>query len=85
MLYAQFYIERNGKLIEPCGDRAVIILDARYRPETNTQIAREECEKRGFVAWSIHRGQFLNSKKVSGPWRIPGKDDKTAFSAYYGA
>ena len=74
MLYAQFY-QRSAldgiTLVEACGDRAVIILDGRHNSRTNGEIAAEECVKRGYSAWSIHRGEsFTRSQKVAGPWSV---------------
>lgn len=94
MLYAQFYSMSTGYgtngtpvPIEACGDRSVIILDARVKPETNGRIAAAECVKRGFVAWSIHSGRsFTDSRRVSGPW-FPNNSpaDNTASAASFGA
>lgn len=101
MRYAQFYSESTGcvpgsipprfdparaELIEACGDRAVVIIDARIRPEAAGQIAAQECAKRGFKGWRMFEGEsFTRSRPVSGLWRIAGTDDKTAMSAYFGA
>jgi hypothetical protein len=62
--YAQFFIRSaidNNRIVEGCGDRAVIILDGRIT---------KECQKRGFVAWQIHQGDFRQSKPVSGIWYV---------------
>ena len=69
MIYAQFYhYDLSGKLAEPCGDRAVVIIDARLRTETIGKIAAEECKKRGYVAWAIFKGEsFTRSRRLSGP------------------
>lgn len=74
MLYAQFYqvsaLDQN-KLIEASGDRSVIILDGRYRSETNGKIAADECKKRGYVAWRIFSGEsFTRSRPVSQLWYV---------------
>ena len=79
MLYAQFYNLSTGyvegtippqfgepQLIEASGDRAVIILDARYNKATNEEISAKECAKRGYKAWRIFRGETFNrSSSVS--------------------
>lgn len=71
--YAQFFhrsaIDQN-KIIEACGDRAVIILDGRCSREWMGQTAAEECKKRGYVAWQIHRGNFRESSPISGVWYV---------------
>ena len=57
MIYAQFYhYDTTGKLAEACGDRAVVIIDARLRMATIGEIAAEECKKRGYDAWVIFQG-----------------------------
>lgn len=92
MRYAQFYTESTGyvpgsipprfdpaykTLIEGCGDRAVIIIDARIRAETAGHIAAQECKARGFQAWRIFEGEsFTRSRPVSGLWRVTGAEDK---------
>jgi len=74
MLYAQFYqasaINQN-EIIEACGDRSVIILDGRYKSETNGGIAADECKKRGYKAWRIFSGEtFTRSRPVSQLWYV---------------
>ena len=81
MLFAQFYHLSTGYVpgsipprfddaykrpIEACGDRAVIVLDARHSNATNDNIARAECEKRGYIGYQIFRGEtFTRSRPVS--------------------
>jgi hypothetical protein len=81
MLFAQFYQLSTGYVpgsvpprfddaykmpIEACGDRAVIVLDARHSNATNDNIARNECEKRGYIGYQIFRGEtFTSSRAVS--------------------
>lgn len=100
MRYAQFYAESTGyvpgsmpprfdpaykTLIEGCGDRAVIIIDARIRSETAGQIAATECKKRGFLAWRMYEGQsFTQSKPVSMLYQVYSSVDNSASSASYG-
>ena len=58
--YAQFY-DRSAidpdHIVEACGDRAVIILDGRNGRATHNAIAREECKKRGYIGYTIHKGE----------------------------
>jgi hypothetical protein len=72
MIYAQFYhYDTTGKLAEACGDRSVVIIDARLKPRTIGEIAAEECKKRGYVAWAIFKGEsFTNSVRVSNVWYV---------------
>ena len=72
MIYAQFYhYDLSGNLAEACGDRAVVIIDARLRKATVGEIAADECEKRGYNAWAIFKGEsFTNSVKVSNIWYV---------------
>lgn len=66
--YAQFFglsaIDKS-KIIEACGDRAVIILDGRCNRQWMLETAARECKKRGFVAWQLHSGDFRQSQKIS--------------------
>ena len=69
MLYAQFFHKSavGPELVEACGDRAVIVLDARERSDTHDTIARQECAKRGYLAFQLNRGDtFTRSVPVSG-------------------
>lgn len=72
MIYAQFYhYDLGGKLAEACGDRAVVIIDARLRKATVGKIAAEECKKRGYDAWAIFKGEsFTNSSPLSEVWYV---------------
>lgn len=72
MIYAQFYhYGLTGDLVEACGDRAVVIIDARLKPRTVGEIAADECKKRGYVAWAIFKGEsFTNSVRVSDIWYV---------------
>ncbi len=70
MLYAQFY-QRSALdplvTIEACGDRSVIILDARCSPTRNGRIAEHECAKRGYVAWRMFRGEAFTRSAPASP------------------
>lgn len=79
MLFAQFYQMSTGyipgtippqfgepKLIEATGDRSVIVLDGRILESFNLNIARQECKKRGYVAYALFKGEtFCRSKRVT--------------------
>lgn len=71
--YARFFIRsaiNPNKIVEGCGDRAVIILDGRCSKQWMGEISAQECKKRGFVAWQIYQGCFRESKPVSGVWYV---------------
>lgn len=72
MIYAQFYhYDTSGKLAEACGDRSVVIIDARLHTATICGIAADECKKRDYVAWAIFKGKsFTNSVRVSDIWYV---------------
>ncbi len=76
MIYAQFYhYDTTGKLAEACGDRSVVIIDARLRMATIGEIAADECKKRGYVAWAIFKGEsFTNSVRVSHIWHARAQE-----------
>lgn len=86
MIFAQFYDRKlDGTLGEALGDRSVVIFDGRLAKATVTRLASAEAVKRGFEAFSIHAGDsFTRSRKLSGPWAVPGQTDRTAASASYG-
>jgi len=87
MYFAQFYNRKlDGTLGEAVGDRGVFILDGRNNKAPMGQDAVAHAQRYGFEAYSIHAGEsFTRSRKVSGPWPVPGKQDSTAASASYGA
>lgn len=69
--YVQFYqpsATDRTQLIEACGDRAVVILDARENRVKHVTIALTECRKRGYAAWQIMHavsGRFDNAKALT--------------------
>lgn len=71
MIFAQFYQRavyppESTKVIEACGDRAVIVLDGRERTATHHEISREECIKRGYLGYKLFKGEtFTRSAPVS--------------------
>ncbi len=66
MIYAQFYeLDRTNSLVEACGDRQVIKLDGRQSKSSWCSVAEDVARKRGYLAWSIHKGgSFTESRKV---------------------
>lgn len=76
MYYAQFYQmsvpnhwnDYKEELIEACGDRSVIIIPNAGNKKSLDEmrdIADKECRKRGYKAFSIHKGRsFLDSKEL---------------------
>lgn len=77
MRFVTFYqksaIDAN-KLVEACGDRAIIILDGRNNAETHHAIAESECIKRGYLAYQRHIGESFTRTNWDGavirPWVI---------------
>ena len=58
--------EESKRLIEACGDRSVIQVDARLTDCNIRQIARDECIKRKYLAWQLLKGtSLLDAKPVS--------------------
>ena len=55
--------EDSKRLIEACGDRSVIQVDARLTDCNIRQIARDECIKRKYLAWQILKGSSLSDAK----------------------
>jgi hypothetical protein len=69
MIYAQFFqpsATDRTKLIEACGDRSVVILDARFCRTAHRSWAQEECASRGYKAWQLMKGpRFSDSRPIS--------------------
>jgi hypothetical protein len=68
MIYVQFYQKgvMTGDTIEACGDRSVVVLDGRCTRDWLMDIATDECEKRGFIAWRLFKGDsFTRSTPIS--------------------
>ena len=76
MIYAAFYQapvnygQADLSPIEACGDRAVIVLDARQRPQTHVTIAARECAKRGYLGFSLHMGETFTRASMIRPMRL---------------
>ena len=71
MLFATFYQhpvnygQADLSPIEACGDRAVIILDGRSKQADHVAIAHNECVKRGYVGFALHKGDtFTRSTMI---------------------
>lgn len=77
MYYAQFFGSSAldpTKLVEACGDRAVIILDGRENENKLVETARLECKKRGYSAWQLKKGEtFTRSAVITRVYTV-GKD-----------
>jgi len=75
MYFIQFYTrsvpnEWNGykrNLIEACGDRAVCIIDGRESQTSQEILAVEECKKRNYSGYSIHRGESFTRNQTIVP------------------
>jgi hypothetical protein len=68
MKYAQFFYPsavNRVELIEACGDRAVIIFDGRESRATHERIARDECAKRGYLAFQIRQGESFSRSNAA--------------------
>lgn len=68
MLFAQFYQKSaiGPEIIEACGDRSVIIYDARVRRETTIDDAKKECARRGYQAFAMFHGEtFTRSTRIT--------------------
>lgn len=70
MLFAQFHQVAvwpagTTDIIEACGDRSMIVIDARIKPHSQCEIAARECIKRGYVGYSLHMGEtFTRASEV---------------------
>lgn len=63
--YAQFYEERNGVMVEPCGSFALIILDARMSVESMKDVAAYHCNARKYDAYRVYRGNLKNATALT--------------------
>ena len=90
MFFVQFYIyktvTKGMKLAEKAiGDNAIFEITKHTDAKIVSQIAERECIIRGFDSWCIFSGDSItNAKPVSCIYGVNRKEDKTAFSAYYG-
>lgn len=68
MRYIQFFQKSalDDSLIEACGDRAVVIVDARLAVWRALLVGESECKRRGYLAWQIFEGKsFTDSIAIS--------------------
>ena len=68
MKYVQYFEMFNNKLVEACGDRAVVIIDGRYRVSRCHEEARElnGFRRPHYDAYQIWEGEsLLRSKPIS--------------------
>lgn len=64
--HAEFHhIDLAGNLVPACGDRSVVILDGRISSEAMHAIAADECDKRGYVAYRIMRGDRFTTATLA--------------------
>lgn len=73
MLFAQFYQKSaiGPEIIEACGDRSVVICDARLRRETTIEDAKKECARRGYQAFAMFHGEtFTRSTRITSIQKI---------------
>ncbi len=86
MIYVQFYdYDLSGKLSEPCGDRAVIVVDGRLSRANIGTIAAKECLKREYAAWRVFKGDsFTSSRPISCLWFV-SRDEPVRDPVYLSA
>jgi hypothetical protein len=68
MRYVQYYDKINGKLLEVCGDRGVVILDARNSIHTSIDdaINMNGVHRPLYAAFKIFQGEsFMNSNPMT--------------------
>jgi hypothetical protein len=74
MDYVQFHqpsATDPAVLVPACGDRSVVILDGCFAKVTHEAWAIELCRRRGYAAWSLHRGSsFLDSHQTHPTTRL---------------
>ena len=77
-LYAQFYVNRSGKVVKGIGDRAVIRLNAREHRGVHHGIARDWIRRhetsQNFVAYRLFAGSILNPHYVTPTLRLDGTE-----------
>jgi hypothetical protein len=74
--YAIFYQLRDGRYVEPCGDRKIVRLDGRLSYANMKALAHDVGKQRGFDAYTVERGQRLDRLfcLTVGPQPINGKE-----------
>ena len=77
MTYVQFYNlsvsgywnNHTSEPIEACGDRGVVILDGRESKDSHIAIAESECAKRGYIGYSLHKGDSFSRSVTIKPYK----------------
>jgi hypothetical protein len=86
-VFAQFWQmsvawgDNPSKPIEACGDRAVIILDGRNSSDAWHAIAANEAKKRGYIGYTIHKGDRFEAPAATRLHRVDHKTDLQTISA----
>ena len=60
------FLESEKTPTQACGTNAVLSLDARYTLDRHIAEARRVCKQRGFIGFSIERGDFRKSSVTVG-------------------
>lgn len=72
MRFVQFYgrsAVNPAEVIEACGDRAVIVLDARESFSRQLDYCESQCRLRGYVGFSVHAGESFSRSRIVLPYR----------------
>ena len=78
--------EAHKKPIPACGSDSILYADGRWGNRRIADEARRVGQQRGFIGYQVFEGRSLtDSKPISGYWPLPGKQDRTAYSATHGA
>ena len=76
MIYASFYHapvnygQSDLSPIEACGSDSVLILDGRHNRMNHNLHARSVCLARGFLGFSLNRGETFTRSTVIQPMRL---------------
>ena len=79
--FAQFWQLSTGlplskpEPIHACGDRAVIILDGRNTSDAWHAIAADEAKKRGYIGYTIHKGERFDAPAACAMVSVQGMSD----------
>lgn len=67
----------NGKPepVHACGDRAVIVLDGRNTSDAWHAIAADEAKKRGYIGYTIHKGERFDAPAACAMVPVKGLPD----------
>ena len=96
-VYAQFWSLDTGYIAgsnppkfgdprpaQATGDRAVIMLDGRNRSEAWHAIAADEAKRRGYVGYTLHRGERIGAPACTKLVRVDGLTDLQTVSKRIG-